>query len=265
MVSAVAKIQYSFQRYEKKFILTPEQYRELPPLLEPWMEEDKYGVYTICGLYYDTDTFDLIRASVSKPPYKEKFRLRSYGVPGEKDKVFGEIKKKFDGVVYKRRVAAPLCEMERFLAGGDLAHESPQIQREIHWFLRCHPIRPQVFIGYDRAAYAGREDPALRITFDRNIRWRTRQLDLRAGDHGDPVLPEERIIMEIKIPQAVPLWLARALDRIEAYPAGFSKIGSCYRLHLAQKVFAPAVFAPLACAPAAAPSPIIDERMKAPC
>lgn len=263
----MAKIQYSFQRYEKKFILTPEQYREIVPLLEPWMERDKYGEYTICGLYYDTDTFDLVRTSVEKPPYKEKFRLRSYGVPSERDKVFGEIKKKFDGVVYKRRVAAPLDEMERFLSGGVLAHESPQIQREIHWFLRCHPIRPQVFIGYDRTAYAGREDPGLRITFDRNIRWRTRELDLRAGDHGDPVLEEERIIMEIKIPQAVPLWLVRVLDQARAYPAGFSKIGTCYQLHLARKVFAPAMFAypAFAPAPAAAASAMFDERMKVSC
>lgn len=260
----MAKIQYSFRRYEKKFILTPRQYRGILPLLEPWMEADQYGQYTICSLYYDTDTFELIRNSVEKPPYKEKFRLRSYGVPGEDDPVFGEIKKKFDGVVYKRRVAAPLADMERFLAGGELSHESPQIQREIHWFLRCHPIRPQVFIAYDRTAYTGREDPELRLTFDRNIRWRTRELDLRAGDHGDPVLPEERIIMEIKIPQAMPLRLVRALDQVKAYPASFSKIGSCYQLHLAREVFSTAVFASAAFAPAAAAVPFY-ERMKASC
>lgn len=262
----MAKIQYSFQRYEKKYILTPQQYQVILPLLEPWMEADKYGQYTICSLYYDTDTFEMIRNSVSKPPYKEKFRLRSYGVPGDNDQVFGEIKKKFDGVVYKRRVAAPLAEMERFLAGGELSHESPQIQREIHWFLRCHPIRPQALVAYDRTAYAGKDDPELRLTFDRNIRWRAKELDLRAGDHGQPVLPEERIIMEIKIPQAVPLWLVRALGQAEAYPSGFSKIGSCYQLHLARKVFSPAVFAPAAFAPAAAAAPApFHERMKASC
>lgn len=261
----MSKIQYSFQRYEKKFILTPEQHQELLPLLEPWMEADKYGEYTICSLYYDTETFELIRTSVAKPPYKEKFRLRSYGVPNEDDKVFGEIKKKFDGVVYKRRVAAPLAEMEQFLSGGELSDESPQIQREIHWFLRCHAVEPKVFIGYDRTALAGREDPDLRITFDRNIRWRTHQLDLRAGDHGQPVLPEERVIMEIKIPQAVPLWLVRALDRIRAYPAGFSKIGSCYQLHLAGKVFAPTMFAPVVLTSAADVPAAFHERMKASC
>lgn len=246
----MAKIQHSFQRYEKKFLLTPRQHQAILPLIEPWMEADRYGDYTICSLYYDTEIFDLIRASVQKPPYKEKFRLRSYGVPGNEDRVFGEIKKKFDGVVYKRRVAAPLAEMEQFLAGGELAHESPQIQREIHWFLRCHPIEPRVFIGYDRTAYAGREDPELRITFDRNIRWRTHDLDLRAGDHGAPVLEEERVVMEVKLPQAAPLWLVRALGQVEAYPTSFSKIGACYQRHIAGEVFARTVF---------------DERIKVPC
>lgn len=233
----MADIQHSFQRYEKKFLLTPEQHRDILPLLAEQVEQDRYGEYTICSLYYDTDTFDLIRASVQKPPYKEKFRLRSYGVPGETDKVFGEIKKKFDGVVYKRRVAATLDEMERFLAGGELRHESPQIQREIHWFLRCHPIRPRVFIGYDRTAFAGREDPGLRITFDRNIRWRTYDLDLRAGDYGAPVLGEECVVMEVKLPQAVPLWLVRILSSLEIRPTSFSKIGTCYQQHLAREIF----------------------------
>lgn len=75
----MAAIQYSFQRHEKKFLLTPEQYRAILPLLAERMEADRYGEYTICSLYYDTPAFDLIRASVQKPPYKEKFRLRSYG------------------------------------------------------------------------------------------------------------------------------------------------------------------------------------------
>ena len=235
----MAAIQYSFQRHEKKFLLTPEQYRVVLPLLAERMEEDRYGEYTICSLYYDTPAFDLIRASVQKPPYKEKFRLRSYGVPGKDDRIFGEIKKKFDGVVYKRRVAATPGEMARFLAGGELSHESPQIQRELHWFLRCHPISPRVFIGYDRTALAGREDPELRVTFDRKLRWREEQLDLMAGDHGAPVLPEERVVMEAKLPQAAPLWLVRILSQLELRPTSFSKIGTCYQRHLAQKIFLP--------------------------
>jgi len=233
----MGEIQHSFQRYEKKFLLTEGQYRRLLPRVEERMRWDDYRDYTICSVYYDTDAFDLIRASLQRPPYKEKFRLRSYGVPGEGDRIFGEIKKKFDRVVYKRRVAAVPGEMERFLAGGELSHESPQIQREIHWFLQTHPIAPKVFLAYDRAALAGREDPGLRVTFDRNLRWRDDDLDLRAGDHGRPVLEEGLIVMEMKFSQAAPLWLVRLLGQEGAYPTSFSKYGTCYQRHLAARVY----------------------------
>ena len=68
------------------------------------MKEDAFGSYTICNIYYDTPDWRLIRASLEKPAYKEKLRVRSYGVPTETDRVFVELKKKFDGVVYKRRI-----------------------------------------------------------------------------------------------------------------------------------------------------------------
>lgn len=230
-------IQYSFRRYEKKFLLTPEQFSRILPQIREQLTGDRYPEYTICNIYYDTDTYDLIRQSLQRPPYKEKFRLRSYGVPGEDGRVFGEIKKKFDHIVYKRRVAAAPGEMERFLGGGELSHEDPQIQREIHWFLRSNPIAPKVFLAYDRLAFVGKDDPELRVTFDRNIRWRDRDLDLRAGDRGEPVLEEELVVMEAKLPGAAPLWLARLLSEENAFPASFSKYGTCYQRHLARKVF----------------------------
>ena len=99
-------IQCCFERYEKKYCLTLSQQRFLLERMTPYMKKDAYGEYTICNIYYDTDDFHLIRASLEKPVYKEKLRVRSYGVPEEGDRVFVELKKKFDGVVYKRRVTA---------------------------------------------------------------------------------------------------------------------------------------------------------------
>lgn len=231
------QIQYSFKRYEKKFLLTKEGYARLLPRLRGELAEDEHKQYTICNLYYDTPTFDLIRASLQKPPYKEKFRLRSYGVPGEDGRVFGEIKKKFKGVVYKRRVTGTPGEMEIFLAGGSIPHEDPQIQRELHWFLQTHPISPRVFLAYDRTAFAGREDRSLRVTFDRDIRWRREELDLRAGDFGEPVLGEGLIVMEVKLSGTIPLWLARTLSEEGICSTSFSKYGTCYQRHLAARSF----------------------------
>lgn len=230
-------IQYSFKRYEKKFLLTAEQYEKLLPFLTERLKADKYGLHTICNIYYDTEHFGLIRNSVEGPAYKEKFRLRSYGVPNEDSVIFAEIKKKSDGVVYKRRVDGNPSEILGFVSEGSFLDRDKQIQREIQWFLQVNEPVPKVFIGYDRAAFFGKEDRELRVTFDRNIRWRTDRLDLRMGDEGEPVLPEERIVMEVKTPAAIPLWLVKLLSERQIYPASFSKYGACYQRHILPNTF----------------------------
>lgn len=233
----MAKVQSSFKRYEKKYLLTPEQYEGILADLKKEMKEDEYGQYTICNIYYDTPSYELVRTSIAKPRYKEKFRLRSYGVPGDKGTVFAEIKKKYDGVVYKRRIADKPDSIQEFITEDKTLEKDPQIQREIRsFFTMYHPV-PKVFIGYDRIALAGKEDPELRVTFDRNIRWRDYDLDLCAGDEGQPVLPDGRIVMEIKIAEAAPLWLVHVLSRHKAYPASFSKYGTCYKQYIAMNEF----------------------------
>ena len=89
-----------------------------------------------------------------------------------------------------------------------------------------------MFLAYDRAAFSGVDDPAVRITFDTDIRWRTTALDLRRGDYGAPLLPPEQILMELKLPGACPLWLSRALTDIDARQTSFSKYGACYKTYI---------------------------------
>lgn len=221
-------IQYSFKRYEKKYMLTGRQYENLLPVLKEKMAEERYGLHTVCNVYYDTPDFRLIRASIRKPVYKEKFRIRSYGVPTEEDTVYGEIKKKYKGVVYKRRVAAVPQDLKAFLEEGQPLAGEHQIQREIRWFFQCYDLSPRVYIAYEREAYLGIEEGDLRITLDRNIRWRQDELSLQAGSQGELILPEDRILMEIKVAHAAPLWLAEALSREGVFPQSFSKYGTVY-------------------------------------
>lgn len=230
--------QCCFQRYEKKYLITPAQQELLLAGARPYMEDDEYGQYTICNIYYDTADWSLIRTSLEKPVYKEKLRVRSYGTPGEGGRVFVEIKKKVDGIVYKRRVVMPAADAPRWLAGDGSAAPGGQISREIDWFQHFHRSVPQVFIGYDRTALAGIDQPDLRMTFDTGLRWRDTDLDLRAGDHGAPILPPGQVLMELKIPGAAPLWLSRLLSRAEIFPTSFSKYGACYQnfiLHPTEK------------------------------
>ena len=225
-------IQRCFQRYEKKYLLNPEQYQKIRAGLAPYMEADEHGRYTICNLYYDTPHFQLIRASLYKPVYKEKLRMRSYGVPADGDSVFVELKKKYKGVVYKRRTVLEAGEALDYLAGRCSPRAKDQICREIDWFLgRYHPV-PQVFIAYDREALAGLEDRVLRVTFDIDLRWRDTALDLRSGDGGERITSRDQILMEIKIPGSAPVWLSRLLSENSVFPTSFSKYGVCYRENL---------------------------------
>lgn len=221
-------IQSCFKRYEKKYMLTPEQYRAMILGMAFHMRPDEHPRYTIGNVYFDTADYALIRTSLEKPEYKEKLRVRSYGVPGDDGLAFVEIKKKFDGVVYKRRVTMTAREADAWLCGGRPPRDS-QISREIDWFMQFYQPVPAVYIAYDREAYAGIENSELRITFDRNLRWRDYDVDLRAGDHGNPILGDDQILMEIKIPGTAPLWLAHLLSENHIVSTSFSKYGAYYK------------------------------------
>ena len=224
----MSEIQSRFRRVEKKYLLSYSQYEAMHMGMRPYVKPDKYSHYTICNVYYDTPDHQLIRTSLEKPIYKEKLRVRSYGVPQSRDEVFVELKKKYDGVVYKRRITLPAGEAVQALREGTVRRPG-QIGREIEWFMRTYRPRPMAFIGYDREAYAGIDDPELRITFDTNLRGRDRDVDLRTGDHGDLILPQEAILMELKIPGSAPMWLARLLSANRIFSSSFSKYGTFYK------------------------------------
>lgn len=227
----------TFKRYEKKYMLSARDYEALFQQLEPYIEPDEYAHSTVCSVYYDSEDYRLIRRSLEGPVYKEKLRLRSYNVPSPEDPVFVELKKKYKGIVYKRRVSMGAAAAADWLAGRSAPTEDSQMVREIEWFLQTNRLAPRAFIACDRWAWRAREDEELRITFDRNIRWRGEELDLTLGDWGEALLPEGEVLMEIKIPGAAPLWLAHILSALQLYPRGFSKYGTCYKEKILEKIF----------------------------
>lgn len=217
-----------FQRVEKKYLLEDYKYKLFIEKIKPYMKLDKYGMYTICNIYYDTYDFNLIRKSLEKPTYKEKFRIRSYGVPLQNDKVFLEIKKKFKGIVYKRRVSLTLKEANDYLEHKIRPNVDNQILNEIDYLLRFYDLDKKVYLAYDREAYYGIEDNNMRLTVDHNIRSRFNDLDLELGDHGELLLPNGYHLIEIKVATAYPMWLVKILSELEIYPTSFSKYGNVY-------------------------------------
>ena len=217
-----------FKRKEVKYLLTEAQLAALRPALETHMELDAFAHSSISNLYYDTPDFRMLRRSQEKPVYKEKLRLRGYGVPDEETQVFPEIKKKAEGIVYKRRVRMPYGDAIHYLSrrrpGGD-----GQIFQELNWMLLAYgSLAPRIFLSYERDSWKGREEPSLRLTLDREILWRTEALDLRRGAWGEPLLEPGQVLMEVKITNAAPLWLAEALSENGIFPISFSKCGRAF-------------------------------------
>lgn len=218
-----------FKRYEMKYMLTKSQYIKLKELLLKYAKEDEHGKSTVCSLYFDTPDYLLIRRSLEKPLYKEKLRLRSYGVASSDSEVFVELKKKYKGVVYKRRVEMTNAQAMKFLLGQEKEKDT-QIIREIEYcFDRYNGLEPACLLTYERRAYYGRDDHEFRITFDRNILWRDYDLNLHSGIYGEPILDENQVLMEVKVAENMPMWMVEFLSENKIYKTSFSKYGTAYQ------------------------------------
>ncbi|MBQ8474912.1 MAG: polyphosphate polymerase domain-containing protein [Clostridia bacterium] len=219
---------YVFKRVEKKYIVTGEQKAILTEQFSPFIEPDEHSLYTLCNIYYDTESFDLIRMSIEKPDFKEKLRIRSYGIPGENSSVYVELKRKYDKTVYKRRLEAEYGKARRYLS-GEISIEDTHIAREIDYFCKTYRVSPGVLIAYEREAYKGVADENMRITFDGDIRY---CFDTSVGFEDraafKTILPSDRFVMEIKANGAIPVEMARILNSLEIYPTSFSKYGRAY-------------------------------------
>ena len=226
------------KRYELKYLLSAEQTEYLVRRLEGHMKLDQYGRTSIASLYYDTPSYQLIRTSVEKPLFKEKIRLRSYGLATRESPVFLELKRKAYKIVYKRRVQTTIPLVEKFFAGsGDICSPG-QINKEITYFRDYYgTLVPACLIIYDREAYF---EPGgdLRLTIDYNPRYRTDHLDLtwsRDGKtmEGTLLRPPGHTILEVKVQEAIPMWLSHILDEGQIYKNSFSKYGTAFKLQLA--------------------------------
>ena len=198
---------YIFKRVEKKYILTEKQYNFIREHIDSRMSIDQYGETVINNIYFDNELDELIETSLEKPVYKEKLRLRVYGKADENATSFFEIKKKFQGVVYKRRISLPLKDAYDYLETGKLPQTGGNIPSEIDYMIRRYRLSPKAYIGYRRIAMVDNEDPELRITFDTDVISRYDDISMETGLTGHRVLPEKTYLMEIKIPGAMPLWL----------------------------------------------------------
>ena len=226
----------TFKRREMKFLLDEAEYSKMINAISEFMTADEYGIHTILNIYLDNSNNDLIRSSLGKPVFKEKVRLRSYGTAQDNSKAFLEIKKKYRGITYKRRLEQPYKELFDYITEGKKPEMRGQVFEELDYLIKRMGLKPKIVICYDRQAFYGNDDKEFRLTFDGNIRYRRNDLDLRSGDYGDYLLSQPFRVMEVKSVGAIPLRLVKKLSEFKIYHGSFSKYGSIYMNEVRQKI-----------------------------
>ena len=218
-----------FKRYELKYLLTRSQKERIMQEMEHYMVPDKYGRSTVRNIYFDDDSYRLIRRSLERPEYKEKLRIRSYQKADSDITVFVELKKKYEKVVYKRRMSLTNQDAEDWLCRGIPYPKNTQIAKEISYFMSFYKnLHPTVFLSYQREAFYGKDREDFRITFDDTILCRQHDLSLTCDVGGVPLLPKGTTLMEVKCSGGLPLWLVKILSEEKLYKTSFSKYGTAY-------------------------------------
>lgn len=217
----------SFKRHEVKYLITINQYINLMNYLSDKVEKDVFYKSAIYNVYYDTDNFKLIRKSIEKPIYKEKLRIRLYDKPTLDSSVYVELKKKYDHIVYKRREK---IAYKYILNNSFLECVETQIDKEIKYFNDFYGgLTPKMFLSYEREAYYFKTDKQIRITFDTNIKYRTENVNLLPSISDIKLLPNNFVLMELKVPFSIPYDLTKYLSSEKIFKTPFSKYGTAYK------------------------------------
>ncbi len=222
-------VQTIFKRHELKYRLTKQQYKQLCRCMEKYMVLDSYGRHKISNVYFDTDNFSIIRHSIEKPKYKEKLRLRVYGQPGDDTVSFIELKKKYDGVVYKRRIQSTQSDAMSYLCSDAELGDTSQIKKEVDYYKGMHnSLSPSIYLSYEREAFYSPDDENFRITFDFNIKMRDVDISPYESEQDINILSDDIVLLEVKTVKGLPFWFVDFLGENGLYKTSFSKYGTAY-------------------------------------
>lgn len=261
-------VRNAFARKELKYRMARWRKDALLKSLAGRIDPDEFGITRITSLYYDTPARLLAFRSYDKPFYKEKLRLRLYGNPTDGERVFVEVKKKLDGIVYKRRVGLSRAAARAYLAGmpyeqacltfplddadanaESLSPRNRQIAREVDAFkMRYQVLEPTIAIAClresfrERGGLAAADEPrgagcsaeAVAAAGQTSGIRITFDADLTWRDVSQPslapcrLLRSDEVVMEVKTAGALPLWFVHALNEVDARPVSYSKYGEAF-------------------------------------
>lgn len=227
-------------RFEVKYLLDGSRLgairEEVGRHLRPDPEAVGFGPlrqYQVWSCYYDTPGLRHYWEKLDGNGVRCKLRIRTYGPPDQVHAdapAWVELKHRDNRVTTKRRVRLPYREAVRLCAAIEpdqvSAADRPVVD-EVLAFVVGRRVRPTAVVGYNREAFVGDGvDRRLRITFDRHLRGRDRDLHLHHRG-GRSILDPNLCIVEIKTDDRVPRWLVEATARHRMETTRLSKYCEC--------------------------------------
>ena len=238
-----------FERREKKFLVEQQRLESFLNKIHTHLTPDERGVTKVSSLYYDTPENTLISRSLEKPVYKEKLRIRAYGEVSSDSIVFVELKKKFKGIVYKRRFGCALNDSYAFMQNGKgmsdtfLCSQEMQGQTMSDTTLakrnylevkacknRYRKLEPKMLIVTNRLALYTNDGSGVRLTIDFQPCFDSQNLKLDSQAPHQSLIDEDVCILEIKSANALPMWMIEAMSEARIRPQSFSKYGHAFKI-----------------------------------
>jgi SPX domain protein involved in polyphosphate accumulation len=216
----------AFNRFELKYFVRVERYRDLVADLAHFMQPDEHGdvdgFYRIISLYYDSPDFACYRSKIEGLKFRRKLRLRIYQSPGQAlssvDTGFVEIKQRYNRTTQKKRIVLPLQQAKRLCAGeatpSGLDARDTATAAEIAYLIRAMQLKPAAIVSYRRRAFVGgRYERGMRLTFDQQLEGRTHALEVNQVAQNYHFLPLDWVLMEVKVNERIPNWMVALLGK----------------------------------------------------
>ena len=208
-----------FNRFELKYLINLRQAEQFKSALRAYLVPDEHGThngrYSLSSLYYDSPDLRCDWEKGYGLRFRRKLRIRHYETDEtltEETPIFLEIKQRIDRVTQKRRAvlsygdALRLCNDRQLPEGSE---EDRTTLEEMYVFLWQYNLRPVSIVRYDRQAFIGTEyDVGLRVTFDTNLTFQSHRLYIHEEPSPLPMLSPNQVVLEIKVNERIPTWLA---------------------------------------------------------
>ncbi len=206
-------------RYELKYRISEAKALAITEFIKSYLHLDKYsqlghgGEYPLVSLYLDSDDLKLCNETLNGKKNRFKLRVRCYSDDTSQPR-FLEIKRRVNNVILKSRTRVTEDCVPLIFSGRPLPPQKfmtdEKTMRQFRLYVNSLNAKPKVLIRYIRKAFENDSNNRVRVTFDRNLCYKTTsEPSVRLSGFGWQRHPMSHVILEIKFTDHYPAWLGR--------------------------------------------------------